>query len=223
MVGAERLTIGILALQGDFGAHRAALSDLAETRLVRQVGDLAGIRGLILPGGESTTQERLMKRTDLFDAVKRLGEAGMPMLGTCAGAILLSRRIKDGVEDQEGLALLDMTIERNAYGRQVDSFETEVPVVFGPPMKVVCIRAPRFLDLAPGIEVLLEAKDPLWIKSGSIQATTFHPELTDDRRVQESFLESARSATPESLASWGRLLDIIPPMSRQSTDRMAAH
>jgi len=217
----SRQTIGILALQGDFQAHRAALTDLAETRLIKKVEDLAGIRGLILPGGESTTQERLMKRIGLWEAVKRLGKAGMPMLGTCAGAILLFGRIKGGRTEQEGLSLLEGTIERNAYGRQVDSFENEVPVVGGAPMKVVCIRAPRVIDLGAGIDVLLEGDDPLWVRSGTIQATTFHPELTDDRRVQETLLETAKSVTEESLASWSRLMDIIRPMSRQSSDRMA--
>lgn len=196
MVGRRR--VGILALQGDFAAHGRTLEDLCETRLVTTALDLerdGGIDGLILPGGESTTQIRLLRLSGLWERLARLGAEGLPMFGTCAGAILLAREVEGqaGRPRQESLGLLDVSIRRNAYGRQVDSFETEVPSLLDPdrPLSVVCIRAPRFTRLGGGVEVLCALGDePLLVRQARLWAATFHPELGADRRVHEAFVGS---------------------------------
>ena len=179
-------------MQGDFAAHAARLQELgAETVEVRTVGDLAGCDGLILPGGESTTQLQFLQEEGLADAIQKFAAEGRAVFGTCAGAILLATHVKNPAQDS--LGILDMTVLRNAYGRQLAS-----DVFFAPsklkaePLEMVFIRGPIIDSVAPGIEVLAEyAGKPALVQEGSVMAATFHPELTDDSTVHEHFLKLA--------------------------------
>lgn len=189
---------GVLALQGDFAAHRAALRDLgAESIEVRRANDLAWIDGLVIPGGESTTLLRLLEGTGIEQAARELLKRGGAVFGTCAGAILLASRVIQ--PEQSSWKLLDATIERNSYGRQTDSFEgaaTHTGLGEGP-LPVVFIRAPRIREVGPGVEVLAELEGfPVLVRQGPVLAATFHPELTADRRVHRLFVEMASRARP---------------------------
>jgi pyridoxal 5'-phosphate synthase pdxT subunit len=194
--------IGILAVQGDFEAHAARLSELgAETVEVRTLKDLDGCDGLILPGGESTTQLQFLQEEGLFDAVKQFAAEGGPIFGTCAGAILLATEVKN--PPQASLGLLDMTVLRNAYGRQLAS-----DVFFGSskltdaPMEMVFIRAPIIDRVGPGVEVLAECGGkPVLVRKDHVMATTFHPELTADTTVHRRFLDlvEANDGRPASV------------------------
>jgi 5'-phosphate synthase pdxT subunit len=169
---------GVLALQGDFGAHSAAFRRLGvPVREVRRVADLEGLCGIMIPGGESTTLLNLMADEPWFEALRRLHRSGAIVAGTCAGAILLCREVRPR---QDSLALLDAVIERNAFGRQVDSFEAHVDAPeLGGPMEAVFIRAPRFRALFPDVAVLARyAGEPVLVRQGRVVAATFHPELT---------------------------------------------
>jgi len=182
--------IGILALQGDFAAHARAVSALdAEPVEVRRVHELQGLHGLIIPGGESTTLLNLMRDEPWFAALEEFHRNGGALLGTCAGAILLAREVTDPV--QPGLGLLDATIQRNGYGRQIDSFEGEITVEgLVEPLHAVFIRAPRFRRLGPEVTVLARASgEPVLVRQGHVLAATFHPELTGDRRVHRLLLD----------------------------------
>ncbi len=175
---------GVLALQGDYAAHAAALRRLGiEPREVRRVGDLDGLRGLVLPGGESTALLKLMADEPWFDALRRFHDQGGALLGTCAGAILLAREVRRPV--QPSLGLLDVAIERNAYGRQVDSFEADLEApALGAPLRAAFIRAPRFVDAGPRVEVLARhGAEPVLVRQGRVVAATFHPEITRDDRL----------------------------------------
>lgn len=194
-MGSKQKIIGILALQGDFDAHRKLLHDRlsAPTAYVRTPEDLARVDALILPGGESTTQIKLMMRTGLDGALRSRLDAGMPAYGTCAGMILLANKIQDHPE-QPTLGSLDITVARNAFGRQVDSFEADIPFPAldneNQPVHGVFIRAPYVVETCPNVEVLAHYQDKIVaVRQGSILATAFHPELTDDDRVHSSFLE----------------------------------
>ncbi|MEX0786308.1 MAG: pyridoxal 5'-phosphate synthase glutaminase subunit PdxT [Dehalococcoidia bacterium] len=186
--------IGVLALQGDFAEHIAVLrslgADAVEVRLPEQ---LAGLDGLIIPGGESTTIARLMHRWELLAPVRAMAREGKPVWGTCAGAILLAERTDD--LDREGLRLMDITVERNAFGRQVDSFEAnlDVPALGREPYRGVFIRAPRITEVGAKAETLARLDDGTAVaaKQGHLLATAFHPELTDDTRFHEYFLALA--------------------------------
>jgi pyridoxal 5'-phosphate synthase pdxT subunit len=187
-----RRRIGILALQGDFREHADAIRSVgAEPIPVRLPRDLVGIDALILPGGESTTMRRLVDRYGLNEPIAALARGGAPIFGTCAGMILLANRIIDG--DEPVLRLLDVAVQRNAYGRQLDSFEAdlEIPVLGDEPLHGVFIRAPVVSELGPDVEVL--ARDPsgrpIAVRQGKVLATAFHPELTDDRRLHRLLLE----------------------------------
>ncbi len=182
------MKIGVLALQGDFDAHRKRLEELgAEVVLVKKPEQLDEIDALIIPGGESTT------------FLKLLGDAGLqkltdfvrakPTFGTCAGAILLAREVQN--PPQAGLSVLDVSIRRNAYGRQVDSSIRTAATKLGPePLEMVFIRAPKFEKLGPQVEVLAEESgDPVLVRQGSVLASTFHPELSEDKRVHQYFLD----------------------------------
>jgi len=181
--------IGILAVQGDFAAHAEMLASLgAETLEVRTVADLDDCDALILPGGESTTQLQFLQEEGLFEAIKKFATNQNPVFGTCAGAILLAKDVQHPV--QESLGLMDMTVLRNAYGRQLAS-----DVFFGTskleprPMEMVFIRAPIIEKVGPGIEVLAEyGGKPVLVQKGSLLAATFHPELTTDSTVHRHFL-----------------------------------
>jgi len=191
--------IGIVAIQGDFAAHAAMLQELgAETVEVRTVQDLEGCDGIVLPGGESTTQLQFLKEEGLFDAIRKFSKQGGAIFGTCAGAILLAAKVNN--PPQESLGLLDMTVLRNGYGRQLAS-----DVFFGEstlkqePLEMVFIRGPIIEDIGKGIEVLARHEGkPALVEKGNILAATFHPELTDDTTVHEHFLEMAAGHVAQS-------------------------
>lgn len=167
---------GVLALQGDYAAHLAALPPGATE--ARTAAELDALDAVVLPGGESTAMLRLMEGTGIEDALRRLVARGGAVLGTCAGAILLAREVVSPA--QRSLDLLDVTIERNAYGRQVDSFEARLE----PDYVGVFIRAPRLRRVGPGVEVLARHEgEPVLVRQGRVIAATFHPELTTDRRI----------------------------------------
>jgi pyridoxal 5'-phosphate synthase pdxT subunit len=174
---------GVLALQGDFAAHREALRDIdVPTRDVRRPSELAGLAGLVIPGGESTALLNLMGDEPWFDSLRRFHDKGGVLLGTCAGAILLAREVRPR---QPSLGLLDAVVERNAYGRQVDSFQAKVEApALGGSLEGVFIRAPRFLALWPDVEVLARHDgEPVVVREGRVVAATFHPELTRSRAL----------------------------------------
>jgi pyridoxal 5'-phosphate synthase pdxT subunit len=182
--------IGVLALQGDFEKHAAALTECgASPVLVRRPADLEGIRGIVFPGGESTTIGKLLLRFGLFDPVAALIRENLPVYGTCAGLILLARLVT-GYE-QPGFRCLDVTVTRNAYGRQVESFEADLdaPALGKESLRAVFIRAPLITQAGAGVEVLARFENaPVLVRQGRIVASSFHPELTRDLRVHRYFL-----------------------------------
>lgn len=188
------LTIGILALQGDYEAHRRVLEDrlLMKTAQVRTPGDLARVHALILPGGESTTIAKLLARIQLLAPIRERASSGMPIYGTCAGMILLARNI-EGNPDQPTLELMDITVARNAFGRQIDSFEAGISFNLGHGeeryVRGIFIRAPYVTRTGPGVEVVATFEDKVvGVRQGNLLATAFHPELTDDAGVHASFV-----------------------------------
>jgi 5'-phosphate synthase pdxT subunit len=204
-------TIGILALQGDFAEHRAVFARLGvDATEVRLPAQLAGLAGVVIPGGESTTISRLMVEYGLLEPLRGLAAEGLPVWGTCAGLILLARRAPD--LDRPGLALMDMEAVRNAFGRQVDSFEAdlEVPALGSPPFRAVFIRAPLIREVGPGVEVLARLDDDTMVaaRQGNLLATAFHPELTEDLRFHRYFVEmvAARDGDAAALRAASRSL-----------------
>jgi len=189
--------IGVLALQGDWAAHSTALRELgAEVQTVRTAADLDDVRALVIPGGESSAMLRLMSAEDLSRRIVERAQAGLAVLATCAGVILLAQAV---VPAQACLGLLAIDVERNAYGRQVFSTITEIdlaPELGDPPrMEGVFIRAPRITRREASVEVLGSwGDDPVLVRQGSVLAATFHPELTGDRRVHELFLQIGEEA-----------------------------
>jgi pyridoxal 5'-phosphate synthase pdxT subunit len=186
---------GVLALQGDFAAHLRALRDAGgSAREVRRVADLAGLAGLVIPGGESTALLRLMEGDPWFEAIRAFHRDGGVLFGTCAGAILLARDVRPA---QKSLGLLDATVVRNAYGRQADSFETEVEApALGGRIAAVFIRAPRFDHLGAEVEVLAARGDePVLLRQGHVLAATFHPELTRSHAVHAHALRLGEEAS----------------------------
>jgi 5'-phosphate synthase pdxT subunit len=189
---ARRPRIGVLGLQGDVREHVAALRDVgAEPIEVRLPRDLVGLDGLILPGGESSAMRKLIDLYGLREPIVALARAGAPVYGTCAGMILLADRIADG--DEPVLRLLDITVERNGYGRQLDSFEADIaiPSLGEEPLHGIFIRAPVVSDVGAEVEVLARDSDgrPVAVRQGRVLATAFHPELTGDRRLHRLMLE----------------------------------
>lgn len=187
--------VGVLALQGGFEAHLGALARAgAAGRAVRRVSELAGLDALVLPGGESTTLLNLMADEPWFDALRAFHADGAALFGTCAGAILLAREVH--LPSQPSLGLLDAVVERNAYGRQVDSFEATLDApALGGTVSGVFIRAPRFRALGPSVEALASRDgEPVLVRAGRVWAATFHPELTDGVTVHAAFIRSARAA-----------------------------
>lgn len=183
------LRIGVLAIQGDYAAHAEALADAGAFPVeVRKLEQLAGLHGLVLPGGESTTMLKFLEKHSFFDALKEFC-ALHPVFGTCAGTILLAHEVVNPA--QRSLDVLDATVERNAYGRQIDSTiltaETDLP---GGPLEMVFIRAPRIVANGQAVEVLARREGyPVLVRQGGIMAATFHPELSTDRRVHKAFVQ----------------------------------
>jgi len=199
--GAPR--VGVLALQGDFREHRAAFARLgAATLEVRKPADLEHADGLVIPGGESTTIGKLMTHFGLTSPIRARHAAGMPVLGTCAGLITVARTIAEG--DQPLLGLIDIVARRNAFGRQVHSFEVdlEVPAFGPPPLRAVFIRAPWIDAVGPGVEVLATWQGhAVAARQGHVLVTAFHPELTGDTRVHDAFLAMVRAASSKTGAA----------------------
>ncbi len=192
------MRVGVLALQGAFREHIVTLEALGVSgvavRLPEQMNDLSG---LIIPGGESTAIGKLMRTYGFYDAIRQQHGAGMAVWGTCAGAILMAREVLDALPDQEELGLMDLAVRRNAYGRQVDSFEADVEVrgVEGGPFTGVFIRAPWIESVGDGVDVLASHDGHIVAaQEGDLMATTFHPELTGDPRVHRYFLDSVIGA-----------------------------
>ena len=197
-------TIGVLALQGAFAAHLDLLSSLDVVgRPVRLPRDLEGLDGLILPGGESTTMSNLLRSYDLLGPLNEFISAGHPVFGTCAGMILLSDRILDGRADQIALKSIDIVVRRNGYGRQVDSFETDIDVDgFDSAFHAVFIRAPRIEEVGPDVDVLARHEGvPVLVRQGTVMAASFHPELTNDDRIHRLFADMVRDASSSGVTS----------------------
>jgi 5'-phosphate synthase pdxT subunit len=187
--------VAVLALQGDFEAHRKALSEIGvESFEARRPADLDRASGLIIPGGESTTLWKFFEAEPWEEAFRAFARSGRPILGTCAGAIVLAREVSNPA--QKGLNLIDIAVARNAYGRQVDSFlgEVEAPAL-GEAMPAVFIRAPRIVEAGEGVETLATLRgEPVIVRQGNVTAATFHPELTTDRRLHRLLFAPTESA-----------------------------
>ena len=186
-------TIGVLAVQGDVREHVRVLSGLGvETLRVRRTSELDACDGLVIPGGESTTMAKLARTFDLFEPLRQRIKDGLPVFGTCAGMIMLADRIEGGTHDQETLGGLDITVRRNAFGRQVDSFEEDLAFAgLEAPVHAVFIRAPWVERVGEGVEVLARASGHIVaVRQGGVLATSFHPEMTGDRRVHKLFVDS---------------------------------
>jgi len=196
------MKVGILAVQGDFEAHAAMLAGMGvNTREVRTPADLDGCDGLILPGGESTTQLQFLQEEGLSNAIREFASEGGAIFGTCAGAILLATEVKNPAQDS--LGLLDMTVLRNAYGRQIASEVASGPSTLKKEdLEMVFIRAPIIERVGPRVEVLAEyAGKPALVQKERIMAATFHPELTDDTTVHERFVKMAGQRSRQMVAS----------------------
>jgi len=185
--------VGVLALQGDVVDHRRVLGSVgARTRTVRRPEELVGLDGLVIPGGESTVIDRLSRRFGLREPLVAALRAGLPAYGSCAGMIMLADTLVDGLGDQQTFGGLDVTVRRNAFGRQVDSFETDLDLTgLDSPVHAVFIRAPWVERAGASVEVLASAHDhPVAVRQGSLLATSFHPEATGDHRVHGLFVDS---------------------------------
>jgi len=192
--------IGVLALQGDVREHAHALERSGTRALrVRREAELRGIQGIVLPGGESTVIDKLLRAFGLFEPLRAALRAGLPAYGSCAGMILLADRVTDATADQRTLGGIDMTVRRNAFGRQVDSFEQDIRYAAWPaPVRAVFIRAPWVEQVGAGVEVLASVEGGradgriVAVRQGGLLATSFHPEVTGDIRVHEQFVEMVR-------------------------------
>ena len=200
MTGPQR--IGVLALQGDVREHLRMLRDLgADAVPVRRAPELAEVDGLVLPGGESTTMSKLARTFDLLDPLRQAAKEGLPMFGTCAGMIMLADRIEGGVDDQETIGGLDVVVRRNAFGRQVDSFEADLAVSeLGTPFHAMFIRAPWVEEVGPGVDVVATVSTGpatgriVAVRQDHLLATSFHPEVTGDPRIHALFADLVRTA-----------------------------
>jgi 5'-phosphate synthase pdxT subunit len=200
--------IGVLALQGDVVDHMRALEAAGARAVpVRRASELDSVEGLVIPGGESTTMSKLLQIFDLFDPVKKRLDAGLPVFGSCAGMIMLADEVLDGRPDQRSFGSIPMTVRRNAFGRQVDSFETEIAIdgIAGDPFRAVFIRAPWVERVGEGVQVLARVDSGggsgpeqdgriVAVRAGACLATSFHPEVTPDARVHEYFVDMVRGA-----------------------------
>ncbi|MCP2166619.1 pyridoxal 5'-phosphate synthase glutaminase subunit PdxT [Goodfellowiella coeruleoviolacea] len=206
-MSAAQPVIGVLALQGDVREHLVALAECdVLARPVRRAEELAEVHGLVLPGGESTTMSRLLATFELLDPLRARLAEGMPAYGSCAGMILLANKVLDGRPDQHQLGALNVVVRRNAFGRQVDSFEADLDFtgIEGDPVHAVFIRAPWVESADTGVEVLATVPDTpaageaagriVAVRQGPVLATAFHPELTGDGRVHRLFVQTVRAA-----------------------------
>jgi len=190
--------VGVLALQGDVREHVRALTELgADVVPVRRPAELASVDGLVIPGGESSVIDKLARTFGMQEPIRAAIADGMPMYGTCAGLILLADRIADGIAGQESFGGLDVTVQRNAFGSQADSFETELamPVLGEPPVHAVFIRAPLVIEAAPEVERLATLPDGriVAVRQGALLGTSFHPEVGGETRIHRLFLNSVRA------------------------------
>ena len=193
-------TVGVLALQGDFREHIAVLNDLgANTVPVRRAEELDSIDGLVIPGGESSVMDKLARTFGLFDPLKAKIAAGLPMYGTCAGLIMISNTVLDAITGQQSLGGLDVAVRRNAFGSQLDSFETDidVPALGEPPVHAVFIRAPVVESVGDDVTVLASLTDGriVAVEQGTLLGTSFHPEMTGDTRFHEFFLRKLQTSS----------------------------
>ena len=187
------MNVGVLALQGDFREHLAALADCGVNAApAKTAEEIKSIDALVIPGGESTTISKLAKSFDLFDLIKSRIASGLPTYGSCAGMIMVAKSIKDPSSGQETFGGINIEVERNAFGRQVDSFEEDLEFkgLTGPKFRAVFIRAPWVAKLGEGVEVLSEIDGhAVAVRQGKVLATSFHPELTSDNRIHRYFIE----------------------------------
>ncbi|EPD83373.1 MULTISPECIES: pyridoxal 5'-phosphate synthase glutaminase subunit PdxT [unclassified Microbacterium] len=185
--------VGVLALQGDVREHVRALETLgAEVVAVRRPEELATVSGLVIPGGESSVIDKLARTFGMQQPIREALAGGMPAYGTCAGLILLADRIADGIRGQETFGGIDITVQRNAFGSQIDSFETELTVAgFDEPVSATFIRAPRVVETGPAVEVLASLPDGaiVAVRQGALFGTAFHPEVSGETRFHELFLD----------------------------------
>jgi 5'-phosphate synthase pdxT subunit len=197
----DALTIGVLAVQGDVREHVRVLTSLrAHAYGIRRPTELAGLDGLVIPGGESTTMDKLVRAFELYEPLRALIADGLPVYGSCAGMIMLADRIAEPRPGQQTLGGLDVTVRRNAFGRQVDSFEEDIHFagVEGGPVRAVFIRAPWVEESGPAVEVCARVEEGpaagkiVAVRQGALLATSFHPEVTGDTRVHELFVDMCR-------------------------------
>jgi pyridoxal 5'-phosphate synthase pdxT subunit len=192
--------IGVLALQGDVREHVRALEEAAaDARPVRRLAEIEAVDGLVIPGGESTTLWKLATAFELMDPLSKLIKGGLPAFGSCAGMIMLADRLQDGIAGQQTFGGIDMTVRRNAFGRQVDSFERDITLKSGDdqtPFHAVFIRAPWVERAGPDVDVLAEDNGRIIaVRQGALLATAFHPELTVDRRIHKLFTEMVKGSS----------------------------
>ncbi len=191
------MKIGVLGMQGDIEEHMAMLEKIGVPAIrVKSLKHLNTVNGLIIPGGESTTMVKLLKKTGLFEELKKRIENGFPVYGTCAGMIILANKIVSHPE-QDSLKVLNISVNRNGYGRQVDSFEVEIPIpiVGKKPFRAIFIRAPRIVEVEEDVEVLATYEgSPVMVRKGNIFASSFHPEISDDTRIHELFAKVVENA-----------------------------
>jgi 5'-phosphate synthase pdxT subunit len=198
--------VGVLAVQGDVREHLYAVERAGAVGVTgRRPSELEGVDGLIIPGGESTTMDKLVRAFELYEPLRARIGAGLPVYGSCAGMIMLADRIADGRADQQTLGGLDITVRRNAFGRQVDSFEEDLHIraIGGGPMRAVFIRAPWVEECGPDVEVLAAVEEGpaagrvVAVRQGHLLATSFHPEVTGDHRFHQLFVQMVRDAVAE--------------------------
>ena len=190
------LRIGVLALQGAVREHVRSIEESGATAVqVKRLEDLEGLDALVLPGGESTTMRKLLDRYELLEPIRKLAEEGIPMFGTCAGLILLARNV---VGQESHLGVMNATVERNSFGRQVDSFEVGLDIAgFGEPFPAVFIRAPHIVEVGESVEVLAEHDGRIVLaRDGNFLGCSFHPELTEDHRLMNYFVKLVSETTP---------------------------
>jgi len=199
VAGSSTPIVGVLALQGDFREHIAVLKSLgADARPVRRPQELAQVGGLVIPGGESSVMDKLSRIFGLAEPLKSAIRGGLPAYGTCAGLIMLADRVLDAITGQQSLGGFDISVRRNAFGSQLDSFETDldIPAIGAPPMHAVFIRAPVVEQVGEGVVALATLSDGrvVAVEQGNLLGTSFHPEMTGDTRFHEYFLDRVRAA-----------------------------